>query len=119
LHHFLLSFILGESPDGFVFVDNKDNQKSNSGGAWWAPAMQIFSDVSTWIVVPIVCALIFGKMLDTHFGTAPVIFLSLAGFAFLITCFGMYRVVKNYMKKVTPDVKSGPRPESVGEDNKK
>ncbi len=81
-------------------MEEDKKQPNSGGGAWWAPAVQIFSDVSTWIVVPIVCALIFGKMLDTHFGTTPTIFLSLAGFAFLITCFGMYRVIKNYMKKL-------------------
>ena len=70
------------------------------GGAWWAPAVQIFTDVSTWIVVPIVLALIFGKMLDTHFGTKPIIFLTLTGFAFIITCFGIFRIMKNYMKKL-------------------
>ena len=64
--------------------------------------MQILSEVSTWIVVPIVCALIFGKMLDAHFGTRPIIFLVFAGVGFLVTCFGMYRVVKNYMKKINP-----------------
>jgi len=49
--------------------------------------------------VPIVMALIFGKMLDTRFGTKPIIFLSLAAIAFLFSCFKIVRVVKNYMKK--------------------
>ena len=69
------------------------------GGVNWKPAVQIMSEISTWIVVPIVMALIFGKMLDTHFGTKPIIFLSLAGLAFLFSCFKIVRVVKNYMKK--------------------
>jgi F0F1-type ATP synthase assembly protein I len=68
----------------------------------WAPAIQIMTEVSTWIIGPIVIALIAGKALDSHFGTSPVIFLSLTGLAFLITCFGMYRVVKNYMKTIQP-----------------
>ena len=62
--------------------------------------MQILSEVSTWIVVPIVLALIFGKMLDTRFGTKPVIFLVFAGLGFLVTCFGIYRVTKNYVEKL-------------------
>jgi Kef-type K+ transport system membrane component KefB len=74
----------------------EDEKKLNS----WVPAVQIMTEISTWIVVPIVLALIAGKALDAHFGTKPIIFLSLVGFAFLITCFGMYRVVKNYMKKL-------------------
>ena len=70
------------------------------GGVKWRPAMQILSQVSTWIVVPIVLALVFGKMLDTYFGTKPVIFLVFAGIGFLVTCFGMYKVVKDYIKKL-------------------
>ena len=81
---------------------DKDKQNMNNGeaGPWWKPGMEILSEVSTWIVVPIVCALIFGKMLDAHFGTKPVIFLIFAGLGFLVTCFGIYRVMKNYLKKL-------------------
>lgn len=78
---------------------DEDKQNLNNG-PWWKPGMQILSEVSTWIVVPIVLALIFGKMLDEHFGTRPVVFLCLTGFAFLITCFGMFRVVRNYINKL-------------------
>lgn len=81
-----------------------ENQNLNNSGPWWKPGMQILGEVSTWIVVPIVLALIFGKMLDTHYGTKPVIFLVFAGLGFLVTCFGMFRVVKNYMQKLKNDV---------------
>jgi len=83
----------------FLFMSNIENNQNNTG-PWWKPGMQILSEVSTWIVVPIVLALIFGKMIDAHYGTKPIIFLCLAGFGFLVTCFGMFRVVKNYMKKL-------------------
>ena len=62
--------------------------------------MQIFSEISTWIVVPIVLALIFGKMLDAHYGTKPVIFITLAVLAFLFSCLKIISVVKNYTKKL-------------------
>jgi F0F1-type ATP synthase assembly protein I len=88
-----------QSRNGFVFVDD-NKQNLNSGGPWWKPGVEIFSEVSTWIVVPIVLALIFGKMLDAHFGTKPIIFLSLAGIAFLFSCYKIVRVVKDYMKKL-------------------
>ena len=68
--------------------------------------MELLSEVSTWIVVPIVCALVFGKMLDAHYGTKPVIFLIFAGLGFLVTCFGMYRVVKDYIKKIKDEASS-------------
>jgi len=76
--------------------------KQNSTGPWWKPGMQILSEVSSWIVAPIVLALVFGKMLDTHYGTKPMIFLVFAGLGFLVTCFGIFRVMKNYMKKIQP-----------------
>jgi len=79
-------------------INNDLSPKNN--GPWWKPGMQILGEVSTWIVVPIVLALVFGKMLDTRFGTKPIIFLIFAGLGFLVTCFGIYRVMKNYMKKL-------------------
>ena len=87
--------------------ENEQNLNNNGlprpgGGPWWKPGMQILSEVSTWIVVPIVLALVFGKMLDARYGTKPIIFLVFAGVGFLVTCFGMYKVIKNYMQKIQP-----------------
>ncbi len=76
-----------------------DNQ-NNSNKPSWVAGVQVFSEISAWIVVPIVGALILGKKLDGHYGTSPSIFLSLAFFAFLITIFGIVKVVKNYMQKI-------------------
>ena len=77
----------------------EEQQNLNTRGPWWKPGMQVFSEVSTWIVVPVVVALIAGKALDKHYETSPFIFLSLTGIAFLFSCFKIVRVVKNYMKK--------------------
>ena len=80
----------------------KPNNKNllNQGGAWWKPAIEIFSQISTWIVVPIVLALIVGKKLDTHFDTRPWIFLGLAAIGFLISCFGIFKVITKYVQKI-------------------
>jgi len=67
---------------------------------WWKPGVEIFTLVSGWIAAPIVVALIAGKKLDAHFGTEPVIFLILAGLGFLISCVGIVRVIRGYMKKL-------------------
>jgi F0F1-type ATP synthase assembly protein I len=75
-------------------MDEKKNKP------YWQPAMEIFSEVSTWIVGPIVFALIFGKMLDKHYGTAPVMFLILIGISFLLSSYGIVRAVRNYTKKL-------------------
>jgi len=63
---------------------------------WWSQAVTLFSEVSTYIVVPIVVALIAGKALDGYFGTEPLIFISLAGLGFLFSCYGIYRVIQRY-----------------------
>lgn len=76
------------------------DEKQNFNGPWWREGVKLTGEVSTWIVVPIVAALIFGKMLDARFGTEPVIFLVLAGFGFLVTCYGIWKIVKDYMKKL-------------------
>lgn len=73
-------------------------EKNNSN--WWKPGIEIFSQVSGWIVGPIILALIAGKALDSHYGTKPWIFLGLAGIGFLFSCIGIVRVVKRYIKKL-------------------
>ncbi len=96
-----------------------ENEKKQ--GNWWKPAVEIFTQISGWIVGPIVVALVFGKMLDNHYDTKPIIFLVFVGISFLITCVGMVKVVRKYMKQIkdfSPDVKSGSRPESVGTEKK-
>ena len=78
---------------------SKNNNNSNND-PWWKPGMQIFSGVSTWIVAPIIGALVLGKILDSRFGTKPWIFLGLTGVAFLFSSFGIVGVVRKYMKKI-------------------
>ncbi len=81
-------------------MENENKNAYNAGGPWWKPAVEILGEVSSWIVVPIVLALIVGKMLDTHYGTKPVFFLSLAGIGFLITCLGIFKIMRTYIKKL-------------------
>ena len=79
---------------------SEDSKKLSDKTAWWKPGLEIFSIVSSWIVAPIVVALVAGKALDRHFGTEPLIFLILAGVGFLVTAYGIYREVVKYMKKM-------------------
>ena len=71
----------------------------------WKSAIDIFSRVSGWVIAPIVLALIFGKILDAHYGTRPWIFLGLTVVAFLISSFGIVRVISDYMKKIQSEEK--------------
>ena len=73
---------------------------------WWKPAFEIFSQVSAWIVVPIVAALFMGKYLDARYETKPWIFLGLSGLGFLVTLFGLVRTVRTYIRKIEKNGKS-------------
>lgn len=80
---------------------NEDKQNLNIGGQngpWWKPGVKIFSEVSTWIFVPIILALTAGKALDKHYGTGHLFLLVLAGIGFFITSFGIFRTVRKYVK---------------------
>lgn len=74
-----------------------------NGEPWWKQGIRLFSQVSGWVVVPIILALIVGKALDNYFNTKPFIFLGLTGIAFLFSIFGIVRVVSKYMKEIEKD----------------
>jgi F0F1-type ATP synthase assembly protein I len=67
---------------------------------WWKPAVEIFTQISGWIVAPILLSLIIGKKLDSHYSTAPWIFIGLSSFSFLISSFGIVKTIKDYIQKI-------------------
>ncbi len=87
---------------------NKDLNKNNlpnKGWIDWRPALEIFNDISIWIIIPIILALIFGKMLDKYFGTKPWIFIGLIIISFLISSLGIVNIVKKYIKNLKKEEK--------------
>jgi len=89
-------------------AEEDKNKKSNlprQDGVWWKPAVEIFSEISTWIAAPIILALIVGKALDNRYGTKPWLLLILAGIGFLISSFGIVRAVKRFVEKTKEEVK--------------
>ncbi|HBB49482.1 TPA: hypothetical protein DEQ22_00215 [Candidatus Nomurabacteria bacterium] len=87
--------------------ENPNKRIPRQGGtSWWEPAVEIFTEVSGWIAGPIILALIAGKYLDGRFGTKPWIFLGLTLTAFIISAFGIVRVISRYMKKMEEENKN-------------
>ena len=80
-----------------------DENKINNKTPWWEPAMEIFGEVSTWVVVPIILALVVGKYLDGYFDTKPWIFLGLTFIAFGLSSYGIVQVVGRYMKRINKE----------------
>lgn len=86
-------------------MEENKNNLNKPNGPWWKPAMEIFSEISTWIAVPIVLALIAGKALDRHYGTKPTFLLICAGVSFLISAYGIVKAVKRYAAKIRKEEK--------------
>ncbi len=78
--------------------------EKNKRDIGWGSALEVFSEVSTWIAIPVVLALIGGKALDNHFGTSPILLLVFAGFGFLISSYGIVKAVKKYSAKIKKDI---------------
>lgn len=70
----------------------------------WASALGVFSEISTWIAVPIILAVIIGKALDNHYGTHWLIIVS-AGLSFLLSSYGIVKAVRKYADKINKEGK--------------
>ena len=86
--------------DKNINQQNSNDLPRQGGGPWWKPAVELMSQVSTWIVVPIILAVIFGKMLDARFGTKPTLFLVCIALSFLLSCYGIVKVIRKYNEKL-------------------
>ena len=76
--------------------------KNSNQGPWWKQGVQIFSEVSTWIFVPIILALIAGKALDNRYGTKPLWLLILAGVGFLVSAYGITKAIRKFSNEIQP-----------------
>ena len=67
---------------------------------WWQPSLVIFVRLSSWIVGPILVAILIGKWLDKKYGTDPWLFLLSVGIAFVVSMFGVVRNATREMEKI-------------------
>ena len=96
LHTNLISFIILESHGAFIFVE-KDQNNLNEDKYWWKPVMFFYAKTTSWIIFPLILALLIGRYFGQSFGSQLFFFLCvIAGFG--ITCFGIYREIKQYKK---------------------
>lgn len=87
--------------------ENKNKAYSTSSGqVWWQPAMMMFLKFSSWIFAPVIIAVFIGRWLDNKYETEPFLFLATVGFAFLISMFGLIKIVKEEYKKIEDDAKN-------------
>lgn len=89
------------------FKENKD----------LARALNIFGEVSAWVVVPIMVALVAGKYLDGRFGTKPWIFISATALAFLFSMAGITKILAKYLKEIEKETKGNKNDGTPGTTN--
>ena len=75
-------------------------ENKNKDKIMWRSALEVFSEISTWIAVPVILAVIGGKALDTYYGSTPWLLAASVVLAFLISAYGIVKAVKKYAAKV-------------------
>lgn len=90
----------------FVFVVEQEKQPNiqvkKSDNAWLRPVLTFYAKVTSWVIFPLVVAVLLGRYVSQSFGSQSWFFLAVIG-GFLITCFGIYREVKEYKKTLDND----------------
>ena len=90
---------------------DEDKQNFNNtglprqGGAdWYRPVMFFYVKTTSWIILPLVLGLILGQYVNKSTGS-QTLFFGIMFFGFLITCYGIYREVKTYLKDLEKEKK--------------
>ncbi len=65
--------------------------------AWLKPVLFFYAKTTSWIVFPILFAVLGGRYVGESFGSQTVFFVFVI-LGFLITCLGIYREIKSYKK---------------------
>ena len=70
----------------------EDKKQLNKNDPWWRPVMIFYAKTTSWIIFPLVISVILGNKL------APSSLLLFVALGFGITCFGIYKEIKQYKK---------------------
>jgi hypothetical protein len=68
----------------------------------WQPVIVFYVKTTSWIVFPLIVGLISGKYIKNQ-----VLFFFLLMICFGITCFGIYKEIKQYKKDLDRENKDG------------
>jgi len=64
--------------------------------------MVFYVKTTSWIIIPLVLGLIFGNYVSNSTGSQTLFFISIM-IGFGITCFGIYKEIKEYKKSLLPE----------------
>lgn len=58
-----------------------------------------FGRMSGWVAGPVVIALLLGKWLDRHYGTAPYLFIAFIALGFISSIYGIMKESRRYLRQ--------------------
>jgi hypothetical protein len=77
-------------------------QNFNENNDWWKPAMFFYAKVTSWIIFPVILAIVFSEYFFKE-NVQNITFFILIFISFVITCFGIYKEIKEYKNSINKD----------------
>lgn len=81
------------------------DEKKELKNAWWQKGLQLFLRLSSWIVFPVIAAVVIGKWLDRVFGTAPWLMFCAIAISFIVSMVMIIRIGLREMDSENPKSK--------------
>ncbi|MEI7765099.1 MAG: AtpZ/AtpI family protein [bacterium] len=80
-------------------LNKKNEVSSQSNFDYWKPVMFFYVKTTSWIIIPLVLGALAGKYVSKSVGS-QVLFFVFVILGFLVTCWGIYREIKQYKKSL-------------------
>ncbi len=77
--------------------ENIDKAPEKEGLSYWRPVMLFYVKTTSWIIFPLILGALAGKYVSKSVGSQVLFFVFLM-LGFLVTCFGIYREIKEYKR---------------------
>lgn len=77
--------------------DTKEQAESNL--SYWKPVILFYAKTTSWIIFPLILGIFAGKYVSKTVGSQVLFFIFLM-LGFAVSCFGIYREIKEYKKNL-------------------
>jgi hypothetical protein len=81
-------------------MENKEVNKNSI----WRPVLFFYARTTGWIVIPLVLAMLLGNFVQKSVGSQVLFFIIIA-LGFAVTCYGIYKEIKDYKKTLQEKIK--------------
>lgn len=86
---------------------------------WWQPALEVFTRLSAWVILPLIVGTTLGRWLDRRNDTGSKWFFICIGIAFVISTYGMIQQARReYAKLAPPPADKKPESEDISDNER-